>query len=241
MEIGAVIFDRDLTLTRLAAADMARVRARLEQVAPGVSLAALHAHWEGWAGPWPRAVADEPAFWGQLCGAFGAASGLAPAVAAALAAEVGASYPTMFRAYPDAAPALAALRAAGLRLAVLTNFELPSVASTLAHAGLDPALFAATLSAAALGWPKPDSRAFEAAAAALGLPPQACCLVDDLAENVAAARSIGLRAYQIDRSLPGPTADGHIGSLLDLIGLLASPGAGPEPRPHSSNPYDTTA
>lgn len=241
MEIGAVIFDRDLTLTRVAGAAMATVRARLERVAPGVSLPALQALWEGWPGPWPRAVADEPAFWGQFCAAFGSAQGLDPAVAAALAPEVAASYPTMFQAFPDAAPALEALRGAGLRLAVLTNFELPSVARTLAHAGLDPALFAATLSAAALGWPKPDPRAFAAAAAALGLPLAACCLVDDLAENVAAARSIGMRAYQIDRSLPAPTADGRIGSLLDLIGLLASPGAGPEPRPHCPEPYDMAA
>ena len=62
-----------------------------------------------------------------------------------------------------------------------------------------------------------------------------------LAENIAAARSIGMRAYQIDRTLTDPTADGRIGSLLDLIGLLASPGAEPEPRPHSPSPYDTPA
>lgn len=238
MEIGAVIFDRDLTLTMVAGSALARLEARLARVAPGVGLGALQALWEGWPGPWPRAVADEPAFWGQLCAAFAPGQGLDEASAAALAAELGAGYPTLFSAYPDAAPALAALRGAGLRLAVLTNFELPSVGQTLAHAGLDPGQFAAALSAAALGWPKPDPRAFHAAAAALGLPPAACCLVDDLAENVAAARSIGMRAYQIDRSLAGPTPDGRIGSLLDLIGPLTSPDAGPGPHPHCSPPYD---
>jgi FMN phosphatase YigB (HAD superfamily) len=241
MKPGAVIFDRDLTLTCVAAPDVARLEGRLALLAPGLSLPGMQTLWEGWPGPWPRAEEDELAFWGQFCAAYGATCGLAPAVVEGLAAELATSYPIMFRAYPDAAPSLAALSAAGLRLAVLTNFELPSVGRTLANAGLDPAMFQATLSAAALGWPKPDPRAFAAAAAALGLPLAACCLVDDLAENVAAARSIGMRAYQIDRSLPGPTADGRIGSLLDLIGLLASPGAGPEPRPHVPSPYDISA
>lgn len=238
MELRAIIFDRDLTLTNVSVSALTRLESRLARVVPGISLGALQALWEGWTGPWPRSVADEPAFWEQLCAALAPKHGLDAAAAATLAAELSAAYPTLFSAYPDAAPAIIALHEAGLQLAVLTNFELPSVSQTLAHAGLNPELFATALSAAALGWPKPDPRAFHAAAAALGLPPAACCLVDDLAENVAAARSIGMRAYQIDRSLSGPTPDGRIGSLLDLIGLLTSHGAGLDPRPHSPSPYD---
>lgn len=238
METWAVIFDRDLTLMAVAAAEVARLQGQIALLAPGLGLGALQAAWEVWPGPWPRTVADEPAFWEQFCGAFLADHGLDPAWAGELAALLGQGYPTLFRAYPDGPPAVAALRAAGLRLAVLTNFELPSVERTLAQAGYDPALFDASLSAVALGWPKPDPRAFGAAAAALGREPAACCVVDDLAENVAAARSIGMRAYQIDRSLSGPTPDGRIGSLLDLIGLLALPGAASGPLPHFPTPYD---
>jgi FMN phosphatase YigB (HAD superfamily) len=61
-------------------------------------------------------------------------------------------------------------------------------------------------------------------AEALGLPPAACLFVDDLAENVAAARSVGMLAYQIDRSLPVDDLDSARVSTLDsLIGLLLPP------------------
>lgn len=63
--------------------------------------------------------------------------------------------------------------------------------------------------------------AFLAVAAALGPPPGACAVVDELRENVMAARSIGMRGVLIDRSLP-PTA-----TAADRIGPL---GALPELR-----------
>ncbi|MEI8166082.1 MAG: hypothetical protein WCG26_06880 [Chloroflexales bacterium] len=40
-----------------------------------------------------------------------------------------------------------------------------------------------------------------------------------LAENGAAARSVGVQADQIDRSRAGLAPDGRIGSRLDHIGL----------------------
>jgi FMN phosphatase YigB (HAD superfamily) len=89
-----------------------------------------------------------------------------------------------------------------------------------------------------IGYAKPDPRAFHATTAALGLPPTACCFVDDLAENVAAARSVGMQAYQIDRSRAGLAPDGRIGSLLDLIGLLSSLDDAPEPPSYSPKTYD---
>ncbi|NTU80178.1 MAG: HAD family hydrolase [Chloroflexales bacterium] len=241
MRTRAVIFDRDLTLTYVAPSDVARLHARLAAMTPGLSLAALQGAWERWPGPWPRTAGDEQAFWERFCLAFSADHGFDSTLAVALAVEMGEQYPTMFSAYPDAPPAVAALRNAGLGLAVLTNFELPGVAQTLAHAGLDPAAFATILNAGMIGYAKPDPRAFHAAADALGLPPALCCFVDDLAENVTAARSIGMQAYQIDRSRPGLAPGGRIGSLLDLIGLLSSPDDGPEPRPFSPEPYDMTA
>lgn len=241
MRTRAVIFDRDLTLTYVAPPDIARLHVRLAAMLPGLSVAAILGAWERWPGPWPRAASQEPAFWERFCRAFGADHGLDEAVALALATEMGLQYPTMFSAYPDALDAVVALHAAGQRLAVLTNFELPSVAQTLAGAGFDPSMFAAILSAGVIGFAKPDPRAFHAAADALGLSPAACCFVDDLAENVAAARSIGMRAYQMDRSRPGLTEGGCIGSLLDLIGLLAPAGDEPEPRSCSPEPYDMIA
>jgi HAD superfamily hydrolase (TIGR01509 family) len=43
---------------------------------------------------------------------------------------------------------------------------------------------------------KPDPRAFRGAAAALGVPPEACLLVDDREGNCAAARATGMEAVR---------------------------------------------
>jgi putative hydrolase of the HAD superfamily len=43
---------------------------------------------------------------------------------------------------------------------------------------------------------KPDPRAFEIALAAMGAPPERVLFLDDVAENVAAARGLGLHAHR---------------------------------------------
>lgn len=224
MQTQAIVFDRDHTLVYFAPTRLAQFQAQLRALAPELSVAVVQAAWASWPGPWPRHATDEPAFWRSFWVTVSAE--LRPSQIEALSAEVGALYHTLFVAYPDTAAVIAALRTRGLRLAVLTNFELPSVDRTLAHAGLDPCQFEVMLSSAALGFPKPDARAFQTVAAALDLPPQACLFVDDLAENVAAARSIGMRAFQIIRATPPLKLDhGQISSLHDLLALLPPPSA----------------
>jgi putative hydrolase of the HAD superfamily len=224
MDIQAVIFDRDNTLVAFDQAQVERLERQIVGIAPALPAgAALHA-WTGYAGPWPQHAADEPLFWRRFWSALGERHQLTAPQVERLTCEVGALYHTCFVAFPDAAPTLYALRRSAIRMAVLTNFELPSVDRTLAHADLDPALFEVTLTSSSLGMMKPDPRAYRAAAAALNLPPTACAFVDDLAENVAAARSVGMQAYQIDRALPGDDrAGGRISSLLSLTELLLSP------------------
>jgi HAD superfamily hydrolase (TIGR01509 family) len=195
-------------------------------IAPELPPHAAVQAWSRWPGPWPQHRDNEPAFWAEFWDSLGAAHGLRPAQRIQLSQDVGAIYHTTFAAYPDAAPTLRALHTGGLRLAILTNYELPSVDLTLAHAGIDPALFDIALTSAMLGVYKPDQRAFTAAMAALNLPPDACVFVDDLAENVAAARLVGMHAYQIDRSLPvDDLASARISTLDSLIGLLLPPSA----------------
>jgi HAD superfamily hydrolase (TIGR01509 family) len=224
MYIQAVIFDRDNTLVAFDQAQMSRLERQITGIAPTLpNGAALHA-WTGYTGPWPQHPADEPLFWKRFWSGIGEQHHLTALQVERLTHEVGALYHTCFVAFPDAAPTLHALHQADLRMAVLTNFELPSVDRTLAHADLNPALFEVTLTSSALGIMKPDPRAFRAAAAALNLPPTACAFVDDLAENVAAARSVGMRAYQIDRTLSSDDqAGGRISSLLSLMELLLPP------------------
>jgi putative hydrolase of the HAD superfamily len=146
--------------------------------------------------------------------------------AAAAMQTVGAFYHTSFCAEPDAAAAVHALRRAGLRLAVLTNFELPSVDRTLAHVGIDPAQFDVLLSSAAIGVSKPEVRAYHAAADALGLPPAACLFVDDHPANVAGANAAGMRGVLLDRF------GEHAGMRLETVGGLAALVALVRPAPH---------
>lgn len=237
MDVQAVIFDRDHTLVHLAPAQLPRAQRRISAVAPGLRLEEVQAAWAAWAGPWPLSAAEEPAFWS----AFAASLIRDHALVAAgpeLAYELASLYHTFSAAYPDVGPALKALREAGIRLAVLSNFELPSVALPLAHAGIDPGQFEVLVSSAAAGWAKPDPRAYLAVAAALGVPPAACWFVDDLVENVAGARLVGMRALLIDRASPGDPAGDVLGSLLDLIGLLPATAERLGPSSHTLPAYD---
>jgi 2-haloalkanoic acid dehalogenase type II len=224
MNIQAVIFDRDNTLVRFDEDAVALLEARVAAVATAIPLGAAAAHWEAWPGPWPRSEAEEPRFWRAFWSSLAARYQLPAATVAALL-EIGAFYHSCFVAYPDTAACLRSLRERGLRLAVLTNFELPSIGPTLQRAGLDPRWFTALLSSAILGVYKPDPRAYLAAAAALGLPPNACAFVDDLPANVRAANAVGMRGVLIERQgLPMPGAIERIEDLSSLADLLTTLG-----------------
>jgi putative hydrolase of the HAD superfamily len=226
MQIQAVIFDRDHTLLFFDQAQLAGLEGHVSAIAPELPPHAAVRAWSRWPGPWPHHRDEEPAFWSEFWASLGHAYGLRPAQILRLTEEVGAIYHTTFGAYPDAIRTVRALCAGGLRLAILTNYELPSVDLTLAHAGIDPAQFDVALTSAMLGVYKPDTRAFIAAAQALNLPPSACLFVDDLVENVAAARSVGMQAYQIDRSHSvDDLSTARISTLDSLIGLLLPPSA----------------
>jgi putative hydrolase of the HAD superfamily len=220
MDIRAVIFDRDNTLVRFEPAVVAALEARVTTIAPSIPPGAAAAHWTTWPGPWPRFDVDEPKFWNLFWNSFAARYGLHNAATAALN-EIGAFYHTCFSAFPDAAPCLRALRERGLRLAVLTNFELPSIHLTLRHAGLEPAWFAALLSSSTVGVRKPDPRAYRAALDALGLLPHQCVFVDDLPVNVEAAGALGMRGVLLDRSgAASPESVERVGDLHDLTARL---------------------
>jgi FMN phosphatase YigB (HAD superfamily) len=220
MDIRAVIFDRDNTLMRFDPNAIAALEEQITEIAPSLPPTAAVEHWTAWPGPWPHSVEEEPAFWENFWGSLAARYGLSAATAAALQ-RIGPFYHTCFVAFPETVHTLRTLRAAGLQLAVLTNFQLPSVHDTLHYAGIDPAWFAALLSSSAIGVRKPDARAYTAVTSALGLPPQACAFVDDLPANVVAARMLGMRAWLIDRAHPPqPDAPAPLVSLYDLVELL---------------------
>lgn len=197
-KVRAVVFDRDETLLYFDHVTIAAIDGEIAALLPDMPPDATAQHWVTWPGPWPRTREEEPQFWAVFWEAFaqryqGAAVPLERLVA------VGSRYHTYFRAFDDAAPCLLALTRAGLRLAVLTNFELPSVEHTFTHTGIDPALFDALLSSASIGVAKPHPDAFQAVLAALQLPSEQCAYVDDLPHNVEGAIAVGMRGVLLDR------------------------------------------
>jgi putative hydrolase of the HAD superfamily len=103
-----------------------------------------------------------------------------------------------FRAFPDAAPALAELRGLGLGLVCVSNWDV-SLPEVLARCGLDGALDGVVTSAE-VGVRKPDPAIF---APALELArcsaAEALYVGDTPAEDLEASRAAGIRALLIDR------------------------------------------
>jgi len=103
-----------------------------------------------------------------------------------------------FRAYRDAAPALAELRALGVRLVCVSNWDY-SLPDVLARVGLADELDGVVTSAA-VGARKPDPRLFEAALEVAGCAADEALHVGDTpTEDVEGARAAGIRALLIDR------------------------------------------
>jgi putative hydrolase of the HAD superfamily len=103
-----------------------------------------------------------------------------------------------FRAYDDAAPALAELRDLGLRLVCVSNWDV-SLPEVLARCGLEGALDGIVTSAE-VGSRKPDPAIFTPALRLAGCSaPEAVYVGDTPAEDVEGARAAGIPALLIDR------------------------------------------
>jgi putative hydrolase of the HAD superfamily len=121
-----------------------------------------------------------------------------------------------FRAYPDAAPALAELRGLGMRLVCVSNWDY-SLPEVLERVGLRDRLDGVVTSAA-VGARKPDPRLFEAALEVAGCAAEEALHVGDTpGEDVEGAKAAGIRALLIDRDGRGDieslgTIRHHLGS-----------------------------
>ena len=122
-----------------------------------------------------------------------------------------------FRAYPDAAPALARLRERGLRLACVSNWDC-SLSEVLARCGLTGLLDTVVTSAEA-GARKPDPAIFTAALEATGVEPREAVHVGDTpSEDVAGARAAGIEPLLLDRAGAGDISSlAGIESRLDTM------------------------
>ena len=120
-----------------------------------------------------------------------------------------------YRAYADAEPALAGLRAAQVPVAVVSNadYTLPSM---LEQAGLRVDY---VCSSAATGSSKPDPGIFQAALAELGTEPcRALHVGDTPAADAAGARAAGVDVRIIDRS--GSGGADTIAALTEILELI---------------------
>ena len=124
-----------------------------------------------------------------------------------------------FTPYPDAAPALRALRADGHRLAIVSNWDC-SLADWLEPSGLI-ALVDGVVTSAATGAAKPDPEIFRRALELLGAQAaDAVHVGDSLDKDIEGARGAGIRAVLVARGADPPGGVQAIRSLAELPSLL---------------------
>ncbi len=125
-----------------------------------------------------------------------------------------------WRAYSDVVPEFERLRAEGVRVGVISNWDR-RLEGLLEGIGFGP-LIDTVVCSAAVGLHKPDPRIFELACTRLGVDPSECVHVGDhFYSDILGARTAGLRAVLIDRK-GGGIAPGvaRIGGLDELRGVL---------------------
>ena len=99
-----------------------------------------------------------------------------------------------------------ALRAAGIRIGLLSN-AAPDLETRIADDfGVDIDWDDRVISGL-VGLAKPDPAIYHLAAERIGLPEPACFFIDDLAENVEAARAVGMQAHHFQSDYAGLHAD----------------------------------
>ncbi|WP_245718626.1 HAD family hydrolase [Micromonospora rhizosphaerae] len=228
MPTSAVVFDADETLLDLRPAVTGALVAVLEEMRRRTPAAAA------------VRLADLESDWGAVFGALSAApvqeirrAALARSLARAALDDHLDEFAALFfarrfaltRPFPDALPALAALRRRHL-LGFATNGNSRTERCGLAGE------FAFELYAHENGLPKKPAPEFYAAVVeAAGMTPSHVVYVgDSLEHDVVAAQAAGLRAVWLNRAgLPLPTGvrpDGEVRSLAELPGLVQLLGSG---------------
>lgn len=131
----------------------------------------------------------------------------------------------------DAIPMLEALKAAGYKMAIISNASDDDDVQTLVDNAHIRPYFDLVLSSAACGIRKPNPRIFEIALERLGLQPgQAVMVGDTLGADILGARNAGVYGIWITRRADTPdnrdhddtiVPDAQIAKLAELPGLLA--------------------
>jgi HAD superfamily hydrolase (TIGR01509 family) len=128
---------------------------------------------------------------------------------------------------PGAKDLLAAFRAEGFAIGLVTSTYRALVAFVLAEAV--PGCFDVVVCGDDGLPPKPDPAPYAAAIRHLGLPPSACVAVEDSWRGVASAKAAECKVVHVSQHGLAPTADRHIDKLAeltadvvrDMVGLVA--------------------
>ena len=222
-KLRAVLFDVDFTLCRpgpeLSAERYARIAER-HGVAIDVSLyddareaAALNLRRH------PELLHDDTV-WHRFTAEIFVRMGGPEAIASECATEIeqGWEVSENFELFEDALPVLEELRAAELRLGLVSN-GIRDLNEFVVHHRLD---VDAIVGSRAHGYVKPHPTIFQSALQQLGVDAPAAVMVgDSLEEDIAGARALGMRAILIDRENRHPDVAER---LTDLYGLPAALG-----------------
>ena len=119
-----------------------------------------------------------------------------------------------WHAYDDTVPTLQALKAAGIRICLLSNAGVP-IRNVLDREGVSPLVDAVVLSYE-VGCVKPDHRIFRAALSALGLEATSVLMVGDNANDDGGGASIGLRTLIL------PRTSGRVHGLDTVVRLVVT-------------------
>jgi putative hydrolase of the HAD superfamily len=130
-----------------------------------------------------------------------------------------------WRVFPDVPAALGALRARGLAVAVVSNFD-SRLGPLFADLGIGKLVDRVFVSSS-VGYAKPDPTIFRVVCTALGVPARATLHVgDSVALDVDGARAAGIAAVLVDRNGLGPLLPAGaraITSLDELDALAVQP------------------
>lgn len=160
--------------------------------------------------------------YGLLCRALGIEDDEAERLAMRVYNEFGES--RRWRAFDDVAPALARLKARGLGLGIISNWDSRLV-RLVNGLGLGEYLDV-VISSADVGLHKPNPRIFDLACGHIGVTPtEAVHVGDHYYADVLGAEAVGMTAVLIDRHCGEPPSfPRFLRTLDDLDGVLASRG-----------------
>ncbi|MGF6312337.1 2-haloacid dehalogenase [Bradyrhizobium sp. i1.8.4] len=130
------------------------------------------------------------------------------------------------KAWPDVLPALRQIRAAGMRLAFLSNLTVPMLDAVVMNSGLE-GLFEAHLSTDRVQAFKPDARAYQMGVDAFGLRKEEIVFAAFAGWDVAGAKWFGYPTFWINRADAtveelGVVPDGMGSGLSDLVAFVAA-------------------